>query len=110
MERNLSIEAINAFPVDERRDIDEHIDIGLKEFYLRPKQIWRMFITINSMGDLLRKLYGLKAFMHYFAQKFMRLLTGQGWHEKPRTKFLHRQVRSQNTTATFTPAALTPAP
>ncbi len=31
MERNLSIEAINAFPVDERRDIDEHIDNMLRD-------------------------------------------------------------------------------
>jgi len=49
--------------------IDDLIDQGLKEFYLRPKQIWHMLIAIRSAGDLLRKLYGLKAFIHYFRDK-----------------------------------------
>lgn len=50
-------------------EIDELIDIGLKEFYLRPKQIWSMLISIRSVGDVLRKLYGLKAFVDYFFKK-----------------------------------------
>lgn len=79
-----------SYPQFSHKDIDEHIDIGLKEFYLRPKQIWRMLITINSMGDLLRKVHGFKAFMHYFAQKFVRVVQGKGLTEKPKTKFLHR--------------------
>jgi radical SAM superfamily enzyme YgiQ (UPF0313 family) len=53
--------------------IDELIDIGLKEFYLRPKQIWRMLISIRSIGDVLRKLYGLKAFVNYFSKKLFKV-------------------------------------
>ncbi len=84
-----------SYPQFSHKDIDEHIDIGLKEFYLRPKQIWRMFITINSVGDFLRKVHGFKAFMNYFAQKFVRILKGQQHKTLAQTKFLHRTVRTQ---------------
>ncbi|MBF0490519.1 MAG: radical SAM protein [Candidatus Omnitrophica bacterium] len=84
-----------SYPQFSHKDIDEHIDIGLKEFYLRPKQIWRMFISITTMGDFLRKLHGFKAFVQYFAEKFVRLLKGQGLQDKRQTKFLHRTVRTK---------------
>ena len=57
------------YPQLSHREIDEFIDKGLKEFYLRPIQMWRMLIAIRSWGDFLRKLYGLKAFVDYFAKK-----------------------------------------
>ncbi len=82
-----------SYPQFSHKDIDEYIDIGLKEFYLRPKQIWRMFIAIHSMGDFLRKLYGLKAFVHYFTQKMFRVLPAKRPDEKPTPKFLKRTVR-----------------
>jgi len=58
-----------SYPQFTSQDIDEYIDKGLKEFYLRPKQMWKMFISIRSLGDLLRKLHGFKAFVDYFFQK-----------------------------------------
>jgi len=58
-----------SYPQLSNIEIDELIDKGLKEFYLRPKQMWRMLISIRSIGDLLRKLYGLKAFLNYFGKK-----------------------------------------
>jgi anaerobic magnesium-protoporphyrin IX monomethyl ester cyclase len=88
-----------SYPQFSHKDIDEHIDIGLKEFYLRPKQIWRMLITITNVGDLLRKLHGFKAFVHYFAQKCVRALKGQGFKDKQQTKFLHRTVRQDSSEA-----------
>ncbi len=57
------------YPQLSSRQIDQLIDTGLKEFYLRPRQMWRMLISINSVGDLLRKLHGFKAFAEYFLQK-----------------------------------------
>ncbi|MCK5580824.1 MAG: radical SAM protein [Candidatus Omnitrophica bacterium] len=57
------------YPQLSNKEIDELIDKGLKEFYLRPKQMFKMFISIRSFGDLLRKFYGLKAFVNYFASK-----------------------------------------
>jgi len=57
------------YPQLSNRDIDQLIDQGLKEFYLRPKQMWRMLIGIRSWGDFLRKLHGLKAFVDYFIKK-----------------------------------------
>lgn len=46
--------------------IDHYIDKGLKEFYLRPRQMLRMLTNIKSMSDLKRKLYGLQKFWEYF--------------------------------------------
>ncbi|HOW36510.1 MAG TPA: radical SAM protein [Candidatus Omnitrophota bacterium] len=58
-----------SYPQLTSEEIDALIDIGLKEFYLRPAQMWRMLISIRSIGDLLRKLYGLGAFIDYFLKK-----------------------------------------
>jgi len=62
-----------SYPQFSSQDIDEYIDKGLKEFYLRPKQMWKMFISIRTVGDLLRKLHGFKAFVDYFFKKFIHL-------------------------------------
>jgi radical SAM superfamily enzyme YgiQ (UPF0313 family) len=59
-----------SYPQLTNKEIDAFIDLGLKEFYLRPKQMWRMLISIRSMGDFLRKIYGLGAFIDYFWKKF----------------------------------------
>jgi radical SAM superfamily enzyme YgiQ (UPF0313 family) len=58
-----------SYPQLSSEEIDRFIDKGLKEFYLRPQQIWNMLVSIRSAGDLLRKLYGVKAFMDYFLKK-----------------------------------------
>jgi len=58
-----------SYPQLTNHEIDEFIDKGLKEFYLRPKQIFMMLISIRSAGDFLRKLHGLKAFIEYFFSK-----------------------------------------
>ena len=68
-----------SYPQLSNKEIDEFIDTGLKEFYLRPKQMWQMLISIRSVGDLLRKLHGLKAFIDYFGKK----LTGRLKHTNP---------------------------
>jgi len=60
-----------SYPQFSSQEIDEFIDKGLKEFYLRPKQMWQMLISIQSVGDLLRKLHGLKAFIDYFVKKML---------------------------------------
>lgn len=58
-----------SYPQFSSQDIDEYIDLGLKEFYLRPKQMWQMLISIRSWGDFLRKVHGFGAFMDYFIKK-----------------------------------------
>jgi radical SAM superfamily enzyme YgiQ (UPF0313 family) len=50
-------------------DINNFIDIGLKEFYLRPKQFFNMVLNIRSFSDIKRKIYGLRQFTNYFFQK-----------------------------------------
>ena len=53
-------------------------DKGLKEFYLRPNQMWKMLISIRSVGDLLRKFHGFKAFLDYFSKKMFGFLKING--------------------------------
>jgi hypothetical protein len=69
-----------SYPQFTSEDIDEYIDKGLKEFYLRPKQMWQMFISIRTVGDLLRKIHGFKAFVDYFFKKFIAIFHKQPNH------------------------------
>ena len=78
-----------SYPQLSHKEIDELIDVGLKEFYLRPKQIWSMFVSIRTVGDLLRKVHGFKAFVHYFAQKITRTFKIAA-PEKPKSGFINR--------------------
>lgn len=57
------------YPQLSKEEIDELIDKGLKRFYLRPRQIFRMWINIRSMADIRRKLYGVKSFIEYFRKE-----------------------------------------
>jgi radical SAM superfamily enzyme YgiQ (UPF0313 family) len=54
----LSVEQINAL-----------IDEGLRTFYLRPSQMWRMVRNIDSFADLKAKFHGLRSFAGYFRSK-----------------------------------------
>jgi len=51
------------YPELSKEEIDRLIDRGLREFYLRPKQMLRMALALRSPDDLKRKLYGLRMFM-----------------------------------------------
>ncbi len=53
------------YPQLSKDRIDELIDTGLKEFYLRPKQMLSMATNIRSIGDIKRKFHGVKAFADY---------------------------------------------
>jgi len=52
-----------SYPELSKDEIDRLIDKGLKEFYLRPKQILRMARGICTLEDLRRKLYGFRMFI-----------------------------------------------
>ncbi len=56
------------YPQMSKETIDYYIDKGLREFYLRPRQIMKMLFSIRSAGDILRKFYGIKSFFSYFMQ------------------------------------------
>ena len=66
-----------SYPQFSSKDIDQYIDKGLKEFYLRPKQMWKMFISIRTLGDFLRKFHGFKAFVDYFFKKILSVFKGK---------------------------------
>ncbi|MCG6917998.1 MAG: B12-binding domain-containing radical SAM protein [Deltaproteobacteria bacterium] len=51
------------YPGLNKEEIDQLIDRGLREFYLRPSQMIRMAIGIRTQDDLRRKLYGFKMFI-----------------------------------------------
>jgi hypothetical protein len=52
-----------SYPELSKHEIDSLIDRGLREFYLRPKQMLRMTLAIRGTDDLKRKLYGFKVFI-----------------------------------------------
>ena len=54
----LTAEQVNAF-----------IDEGLRRFYLRPGQMWRMLRNIQNLADLRAKLHGVRSFVDYFGNK-----------------------------------------
>ncbi len=58
-----------SYPQLSRERIDYYIDRGLKEFFLRPRQMAKMIFNIRSFADIRRKLYGLKSFLNYFGNK-----------------------------------------
>jgi len=64
--KNLEQVTLLDYPQLSKKEMDELIDRGLKEFYLRPSQIIRMLWNMKSPQDLKRKLYGLKSFVDYF--------------------------------------------
>ena len=47
-------------------EINELVDLGLKKFYLRPEQMWRMLVNISSWSDVKAKYHGLWSFFGYF--------------------------------------------
>jgi radical SAM superfamily enzyme YgiQ (UPF0313 family) len=51
------------YPGLSKEEIGQLIDRGLREFYLRPKQILRMIWATRTPEDLKRKLYGLKGLL-----------------------------------------------
>jgi radical SAM superfamily enzyme YgiQ (UPF0313 family) len=51
------------YPELSKEEIDQLIDKGLKEFYLRPKQMVRMVLDTRTPDDLRRKLFGIKMFI-----------------------------------------------
>lgn len=57
-----------SYPQMSKEEIDYYIDKGLKEFYMRPSQMLRMFFNIRSFDDIVRKFYGLKSFLDYFSK------------------------------------------
>jgi radical SAM superfamily enzyme YgiQ (UPF0313 family) len=50
------------------REIDELVDLGLRSFYLRPKQMKTIAKNIKSFSDVRTKLHGLKSFVDYFGK------------------------------------------
>ena len=56
------------YPQMSKEQIDFYIDKGLKEFYMRPSQMFRMFFNIRSFDDIVRKLYGFRSFLDYFSK------------------------------------------
>ncbi|MBF0441988.1 MAG: radical SAM protein, partial [Oligoflexales bacterium] len=55
-----------SYPQMSKKEIDYFVDKGLKEFYMRPKQILKMFFAIRSWDDVRRKYYGLVSYLDYF--------------------------------------------
>lgn len=68
VDKNHEQRTILSYPNFSKEMIDSYVDKGLKEFYMRPNQVWRMLKNVKSPSDLLRKFYGLKKFVDYFSK------------------------------------------
>lgn len=66
VDENKEQRAIINFPDLSVDQINQLVDKGLREFYLRPRQMFRMLKNIKSFSDVKTKLYGLKSFVDYF--------------------------------------------
>lgn len=60
-------QAVVELPGLRKEQLNHLIDEGLRKFYLRPSQMWRMALNIRSMADVKAKLHGLRSFLGYFA-------------------------------------------
>jgi len=61
-----------SYPQLPKAKIDELIDRGLREFYLRPRQILKMAFAVRSWTDIKRKLYGAWSYLGYSAGRLFR--------------------------------------
>jgi radical SAM superfamily enzyme YgiQ (UPF0313 family) len=50
------------------REIENLVDLGLKSFYLRPKQVKTIAKNIRNVSDVRTKLHGLRSFVDYFGR------------------------------------------
>jgi radical SAM superfamily enzyme YgiQ (UPF0313 family) len=66
---NMEQRAIISYPQLSNYKINRLVDTGLKRFYLRPVQIWRMLFNIRFWADIKTKSYGLKSFLTYFFKR-----------------------------------------
>lgn len=57
------------YPQLPKEEIDRLIDQGLKEFYLRPRQILKMLLNIRNISDIKRKTFGFKSFFGYLSKR-----------------------------------------
>jgi radical SAM superfamily enzyme YgiQ (UPF0313 family) len=67
VDKNMEQQTLLHYPQMGKDEIDMMIDKGLKEFYLRPKQMLSMAADVKSLEDIKRKFFGLKSFIDYFS-------------------------------------------
>jgi radical SAM superfamily enzyme YgiQ (UPF0313 family) len=58
-----------SFPQLTKNEMDELIDLGLRAFYLRPGQIAKMLFSMRNLGDLKRRLFGIKGSIGYIGSR-----------------------------------------
>lgn len=69
VDKNKEQRTVISLPELSMEEINRLVDLGLKSFYLRPSQMFRMLREIRSISDLRAKLYGLKSFVRYFTSR-----------------------------------------
>ncbi len=68
VDENLEQRTIINFPHLPADKINELVDKGLREFYLRPRQMLSMLFNIRSWADIKTKWHGLMSFIDYFGK------------------------------------------
>ena len=57
-----------SYPQMNKEEMEEFVDKGLREFYLRPSKIIELISDTKSLSDIKRKLHGISAFFDYFSK------------------------------------------
>jgi radical SAM superfamily enzyme YgiQ (UPF0313 family) len=76
VDENYEQQSTQTLPGLSNEQINAFIDEGLRRFYLRPGQMWRMLRNISSMADVKAKFFGLKSFVEYFGTSERRSFVG----------------------------------
>jgi radical SAM superfamily enzyme YgiQ (UPF0313 family) len=63
VDENFEQVTLLSYPQLNKKEMDELIDEGLREFYLRPRQMARMLLNVRSPEDIKRKVFGFKNFI-----------------------------------------------
>lgn len=66
VDENLEQRAIINYPQLSVEEMNQLVDKGLRDFYLRPSQMFTVLRNINSWADVKTKLDGLWSFVDYF--------------------------------------------
>ena len=69
VDKNFEQVTLLNYPQLSKPQIDSLIDRGLRRFYLRPTQMFKMIASITSWDDLRRKVFGLRSFLSYSLRK-----------------------------------------
>jgi radical SAM superfamily enzyme YgiQ (UPF0313 family) len=66
VDENFEQSTVLSYPQLSKQEMEEFVDRGLKEFYLRRGKMTELLFNIKSMTDIHRFYHGFRSFINYF--------------------------------------------